>query len=67
MFYRIVCVANCYSRCYMELLNSTSASLATDFFQLDWQFGHTASNFKYSLYQESQPKLVTSIKVPAIA
>ena len=38
-------VANSYSSCYRELINSTAVSLPTEFIQFDRQFGHDASNF----------------------
>jgi site-specific DNA recombinase len=40
-----LCVANCCSSCYRELINPSAVSLPTEFIQLDWQSGHDASNF----------------------
>ena len=40
-----VCVANCCSSCYGELMNPSAVSLPTEFIQLDWEFGHDASDF----------------------
>jgi len=40
-----VCVANCCSSCYRELINPSAVSMPTEFVQLDWRFSHDASNF----------------------
>ncbi len=40
-----VCVANSYSSCYRELINPSAVTLPAEFIQLDWKFGHDASNF----------------------
>ena len=34
-----LCVANCCSSCYGELMNPSAVSLPTEFIQLDWEFG----------------------------
>ena len=40
-----LCVANSYLSCYRELINPSAVTLPAEFIQLDWKFGHDASNF----------------------
>ena len=39
-----LCVANSYSSCYREVINPSAVTLPAEFIQLDWKFGHDASN-----------------------
>ena len=40
-----LCMAKSCSSYNRELINPSAVSLPTEFIQLDWQFGHDASNF----------------------